>query len=127
MMSNDDFLSVENLLQSIAKRKTDAEKTSSVMAEMQWINTKTVNHSQSFLKKLFGDVAFYKLDFKPYKKGHSLSIANILQTMMYRSLQTVTKEKKKEMEDLSFIPPVHRHYFEGFLIIDNVDGNKNNK
>ena len=67
-------------------------------------------------------MAFYKLDFKPSKKGRPVSLANIPQTKLYRGLRTVTKEKKKDMEDLlPFIPPVHHYYFESLLTSDDAE------
>lgn len=120
-MSNDDFLSVENLLKSITKRKTDVEKNPVSWLKMQWIRyDKKEPFTILFKESLSEDMEFYKLNFKSYKKGRPASLANVPQEKLYRGPRSVTEEKKKDMADLlPFIPPVYHDYFKSLQTSDD--------
>lgn len=64
---------------------------------------------------------FSELNFKPApKRGKPVNLANIPQEKLYIVLRPVTKEKKKDMQDLlRFIPPIHHPYFRSLLTSDD--------
>lgn len=118
VMTVEDFLSVDNILEKISKRKKDCEGHPVSWLKMQWIRyQKSEPFKILFKDTISEEMPFSTLDFKPSaKKGRPVNVCKIVQGRLYRGLRPVTKEKKRDMMDLlPYIPPVHHNYFHSLV------------
>lgn len=68
-----------------------------------------------FFKEIFSEeIPCSELNFEPVpRRGLPIYLLNALQEKLYRGLRPVTKEKKKEMDDLlHFISLIHHPIYE---------------
>lgn len=123
VLDKDDFNSTKALERSITKRKQNTDGAPASWLKMQWIRVQK-NHPYTIFYKetLTEDEPFCKLNVKSAKVGRPPSLANVEMEPLYTTARPVTKEKRKDMQDLlTYIPPVHHAFFQNLTVMEDAD------
>lgn len=124
VLTNYNFVCVENIIKHITKRKKDSDGHPVSWLKMQWIRYQKSEPFKILYKEtLSEDIPFSTLDVMPGgKRGRPVNLYNINVDKLYTNARPVTKEKKRDMLDLlPFIPPVHHNYFKELITSENAE------
>lgn len=112
-MTHQDFFSSKPLETATTNRKVTVTRLSVNWLKMRWIKLeRSKPYLIQFKYNLDEDMAFNSINIKKRNVGRPSILANLDQPLLYPTIRSITKEKRKDMMDLlKYIPPVNHDYF----------------